>query len=104
MGAARTEVGGGSEITLDGSPQSPKIIATVPPNACEGQMTFVKRSTGDTVYIKFKGGTPSSKNYDVILTDAIPVYSEDGLVIGDIKAVGTVATSLVSGYISFRIQ
>lgn len=104
MGAIRTEVGGGSEITLTGSPGNPTLLGTIPPNACDGQQTFIKRSTGDTVFIKFKGGTPSATNYDVILTDGIPAFSEDGAVIGDIKAVGTVATSRVSAYLSFNLK
>lgn len=104
MGAIRVEVGGGSEITLTGSPNSAQIIGNFPPNACDGQQTFIKRTTGDTVYIKFKGGTPSPKNYDVILTDAIPAFSEDGGVVGDIKAVGTVNTSIVSAYLSYNLK
>lgn len=101
MGLARTEVAGGSEITLA---VPPVLLATIPQNACDGQMTFLKRTAGDTVYIGLKGKNPTAQNYDIILTDASPSFSEDGLVVGDIKALGSVLTSRVTCYISYNIK
>ena len=62
----------------------------------QGQMDFLKRSTGDTVYIGLCGKKPSVKQYDIILTDAIPFYDLDGLALGDVTVFGTTATSLVT--------
>lgn len=67
----------------------------------EGQMSFIKRSTGDEVYIRFNSQRPDSKNYDVVLTDTIPVYSEDGIVPGDVNVASDDGLGVVSGYASF---
>jgi hypothetical protein len=55
----------------------------------QGQMDFIKRTTGDTVYIGLCGKKSTTKNYDIILTDAVPFYNVDGLALGDISVLGT---------------
>jgi hypothetical protein len=100
MGCPRNVVAGGSNIGLT---TQQKIIASIPPNVQEGQQTYIKISTGDIVYIGFKGKKASAADYDVILTDSVPFFSEDGIVIGDITAVGSAATSVVSAYISMKV-
>ncbi len=55
----------------------------------QGQMDFLKRTTGDTIYIGLCGKKPSPKQYDIILTDAIPSYDLQGLALGDITVLGT---------------
>lgn len=60
-----------------------------------GQIDFVKRSSGDTILIKFGGDQPKMANattpgdYDVILTDLSPTYTRIfGIVPGKIRALG----------------
>lgn len=72
-------------------------IGNIDETVCYGRVFFVKRSLGDTVFICFAGGQPSATNYDVILTDDYPVF-DDAVVIGDISALGTIATSKLSTY------
>ncbi len=96
------EVIGGSEQPLLLQPQA-TLVGSVPDRAC-GQMTFLKRSSGDIVYIGLKGKTPSPKNYDIILTDTISFYSMDAVVPGDIKANGSTVTGILSVFITFTVK
>lgn len=100
MGCVRTDVVGGSEVTVD---TQGRQIANIPPNAAEGQMTFIKVSSGDSVFIAFKNKKATSLNYDIVLTDSVPIFTEDGLVVGDIWATGSAATSRLSSYISMKL-
>ncbi len=83
-------------------------IMTIPDTVCEGQMTFIKRTTGDTVYIGLRGKIPSSTNYDVILDDVGtvegPAFTEEGIVPGIMTAIGSAATSKLSVYISYSLK
>jgi hypothetical protein len=54
-----------------------------------GQMDFLKRSSGDTLYIGLCGKKPSPKQYDIILTDAQPFFNVEGIALGDITVLGT---------------
>jgi hypothetical protein len=76
----------------------PKLIISVPTNYCkeQGQMDFIKRSSGDIVYIGLCGKAVSPVNYDIVLTDAVPFYNLNGLALGDVRAVGTTAASALS--------
>lgn len=78
-------------------------IATVPSDACEGQMTFLKRSAGDEIYIHVKGATPSATDYYIILTDDVPQYTEFGIIPGKVQAIGNNAASKLSTSISYSI-
>ena len=100
MGCARNEIAGSSEVLLS----TVKVIASIPANVLEGQMSFVKRTTGDSVYIGLKGKIPSATQYDILLTDTFPSFTEEGIVPGEIKALGSVVTSIVSTYISFSLR
>jgi hypothetical protein len=76
--------------------QAPGAVACNVPTGydkAQGQMDFLKRTTGDTVYIGLCGKKPSPKNYDIILTDAIPFYNLDGLALGDVSVLGTQAAN-----------
>jgi hypothetical protein len=72
-------------------------IGSIDPRVCYGRMFFVKISVGDTIFLLFSSGTPSSTNYHVKLTDDFPIF-DDAVVIGDITAIGTIATSKLSTY------
>jgi hypothetical protein len=72
--------------------QSPGSTACTVPTSydkAQGQMDFLKTTSGDTVYIGLCGKKPSPTNYDIILTDAIPFYDLAGLALGDISVLGT---------------
>ena len=90
---------GVSEFNCPTAPDT-KVAASVPTtyDKGHGQMDFLKRSSGDTVYIGLGGKRAGAKQYDIILTDAIPSYNVEGLVLGDIYVAGTLANngSLVS--------
>lgn len=78
---------------------APGLVAcSVPTNYCkeQGQMDFLKTTTGDIVYIGLCGKKVSTVNYDIKLTDAVPFYDIDGLALGDISVLGSVATAKVS--------
>lgn len=69
------------------------LPADIDPEA--GQIDFVKRSSGDTIIIKFGGDQPKMANattpgdYDVILTDVSPTYTRIfGISPGKIRALG----------------
>lgn len=64
---------------------------------CYGRVFFVKRSLGDIIYICVGGQQPSPQSYHYILTDDFPVL-DDTLVVGDIKALGSVATASLSTF------
>jgi hypothetical protein len=72
-------------------------IGSIDSSVCYGRIFLVKRTLGDTIFVCFAGGQPSATNYDVILTDDFPVF-DDAVVIGDISALGSVATSKLSAY------
>jgi hypothetical protein len=91
-----TDVTGGSEVTIG---TQAVLIGNIPKEVVAGSMHFIKVSTGDTVYIGLKGKKVTSTNYDIILTDSIPFFDlEDQVVVGDIYAVGSTATSRVSSF------
>lgn len=85
---------------------APITVMSITPAVKRGHLFFVKRSTtgaglvNDEIYICFKGGTPSVKNYDLILTDIGsspgPVVDIDGFVAGEIKAVSSTGTGVLS--------
>ncbi len=77
------------------------LLGNVPLSACEGQMDFIKRSTGDEIYLGF-GRRPTSVGYDAILIDAIPFFNENGLIVGEVYAKGSASTSRISMKISFK--
>ena len=100
MGCLRNNVTGGANLVIG---TQAKIIGNVPQNAVEGSMHFMKVSTGDTVFNSFKNKKASASEYDVILTDQIPFFDDDGLTLGDIQAVGSATTSTLSTYIPMKI-
>lgn len=100
MGCLRDNVVGGSNVVCG---TQGKIIGNIPKNAVEGSMHFMKTSTGDTVYIGFKNKRATATDYDVILTDSIPYFDDDGLTLGDISAVGSAATSAITVYIPMKV-
>jgi|SRR5215510_11641347 len=75
-----------------------QVILSVPLNYCkeQGQMDFIKTTAGDTVYVSLCGKPVSTVNYDIILTDAVPFYNVNGLCLGDVRALGSAATSALS--------
>lgn len=79
----------------------PTVIGTVPSNACQGLMNFIKTSTGNTIYIALGGRTPTTKSYQVILTDDIPSFTLDGLIKGRITALCTDANGILSTFVPF---
>lgn len=91
-----------TEIIMDrpeqivGATQS-SIVGSIDSRVCHGRMQFLKVSTGDTIYISLGGKQVDSKNYHIILTDTLPDYNCP-VVIGDIRAIGTVATSKLSSF------
>lgn len=89
------------EILIDRSEQvigtDTKLIGSISNLVCQGKIFFVKRSTGNEIYITFGGREPSSKSYHVVLTDTFPVF-DDNVVIGDVKAVCSNASGLLSTY------
>lgn len=103
MGASRPNISS-ILLLLNQSPGTTQLLGNIPGDACEGQMTFVKETTGDTVYIGLKGKKPTPSNYDIKLTDTRSSFSEDGLVIGDVNAIASAATSQISMYISYRMK
>lgn len=72
-------------------------IGSIDPRVCYGHWFFTKITTGDTIFILFGSGTPSSTNYHIKLTDDFPIF-DDGVVIGDVTAIGTLSTSKLSTY------
>jgi hypothetical protein len=85
---------GGSELSVT---TQMRVVTTIPEQTSpQGQTDFLKRSTGDTIYIGLCGKKPTASNYDIILTDSIPFYDIQGIPLGDISAVGTAATGLLS--------
>jgi hypothetical protein len=55
----------------------------------QGQMDFLKRGAGGEIYIGLAGKKASPTNYDIVLSDAIPAYNVDGVVVGDVYVVGS---------------
>lgn len=73
-------------------------IGNIDTGVCYGMMHFLKRSEADEVYIGLAGKLPTPQNYDIVLTDDLPEFS-DNVVIGDIKAIGNISTSTISVYV-----
>lgn len=91
-----------SEVLLNQSENpignlQPRRIGNISDQVCYGHIFLTKRSLGDTIYIGFGGLTPSSSNYHVILTDDFPNF-DDGVVIGDVTALGSTAGSILTTY------
>jgi hypothetical protein len=76
---------------------NPIVIGTIDDKVCYGHIFLVKRTLGDTVFVCFGGQIPSATNYHVILTDDFPIF-DDAVVIGDVRALGTASTSVLSTY------
>jgi hypothetical protein len=74
-----------------------KPIGNISDQVCYGRVFFVKRTLGDIIYISVGTGNPSPQNYNYILTDDFPNL-DDTVVIGDIRALGSAATSILSTF------
>lgn len=90
-----------SEVLIDRAEQTlgteVKTVGSIASTVCHGRFHFLKRSTGDEVYISVGGKEPSSQSYHVVLTDQLPSFT-DNVVAGDVKAVGSAATSRLSTF------
>lgn len=103
MGCARAAIDAKSEFGLTDTLHDVKAL-TVPADVIEGSMLFVKRTTGDEIYIALNNRHPNSKNYDIILTDSLPVYEADWIMAGDINVITSNGTSTLSTMISYRTE
>jgi hypothetical protein len=74
-----------------------KVVGNISDQVCYGRVWFVKRTLGDIIYICTGGQQPSPQSYHYILTDDLPAL-DDSVVVGDIRAIGSVATSILSTF------
>lgn len=92
------DLAGGSESTL-GVAFRAVSIGNIPDSACDGKMQLLKTTPGvlpgDTIYVSFGNSVPSPTSYHVKLTDTFPAWDMDGIIPGQIQAMGTKATSAV---------
>lgn len=78
------------------------IMTTIPQGAAKelsGQCDFIKRSTGDIIYIGLCGKKPTSTNYDIILTDTVPYFDLQVVPVGDIQALSSSGAGILSAII-----
>lgn len=102
MGKRRTELLIVSEKPIP-STDGAILLGEIDQNCCEGQMTFRKRSAGDEVFIHVKGNKPSDTDYYILLDDDVPTWTEEGIIAGEIWALGSAAGSIVSASCSYSL-
>lgn len=104
MGCARPSIDAKSELSLTDTLHDIKVL-NVPTDVVEGSMLFVKRSAGDEISICLNSQHPiAGKNYHIILTDALPAYEADWIIGGDINAITSNGTSVLSTTVSYRTE
>jgi hypothetical protein len=91
-------------LLLDRSEQpidavTPSAVGTISDQVCYGRMYFLKRNSGGEIYIGFANKQPTPQSYNIVLTDSLPAW--DGyVVIGDIKALSSVAGGVLTSFAS----
>lgn len=78
------------------------FLATIPAGVCEGQMTFYNRGT-TAIVVSVKSKIPTLVNYYIYLA-AGAQYTEEGIIPGDVSALGAAAGGVLSMNCSFSVR